>query len=368
MDNASPAGHAWSFNAFYPSRLQAHAGDTVAFRLAPNPDAFHHVTLMPAGTVPAQGYPGFMFPDPYVPGGAQTTFFSNGPNFSQRPETPCGRAGQPACTYDGAGALNSGVLVNPPASGGGTGHRAFTVQLDGGLTPGSYFYLCLVHGPGMRGRHRRPSGSRAGAGQGRAARGRPARLRVRPGRRRRRRPGHRSPHRGDQPGRHQDVGPGRRRRRAGRPPLGQRVRRPGPAGQGRRYGDLDDAGAGGRGARRDRLRRGRGRSAQPATGVRAGLPAPAPGHRHGSDARERHGRGRAGRPRGGAGRGARGEPRGAGQRRRRPGSSRGRQRAASPSTSGTAAPAGRWPCSRCTASPRPPPGRPPPARTSPPAC
>ncbi|HVG97768.1 MAG TPA: nuclear transport factor 2 family protein [Chloroflexota bacterium] len=152
VDNASPAGHAWSFNAFYPSRLQAHAGDTVAFRLAPNPDAFHHVTLMPAGTVPAQGYPGFMFPDPYVPGGAQTTFFSNGPNFSQRPETPCGRAGQPACTYDGAGALNSGVLVNPPAAGGGTGHRAFTVQLDAGLTPGTYFYLCLVHGPGMRGR------------------------------------------------------------------------------------------------------------------------------------------------------------------------------------------------------------------------
>jgi plastocyanin len=152
VDNVSPEGHAWSFNAFYPSRLQAHAGDTLAFRLAPNPDAFHHVTLLPAGVAPAQGYPGFMFPDPYVPGGAQTTFFSNGPNFSQRPVTPCGRAGQPACTYDGAGALNSGVLVNPPAAGEGVGHRAFTVELDHELTAGSYFYLCLVHGPGMRGR------------------------------------------------------------------------------------------------------------------------------------------------------------------------------------------------------------------------
>jgi len=152
VDNLSPEGHNWSFNAFYPSLLQAHAGDTITFNVAPNPNAFHHVTLLPAGFTPQQGYSGFMFPDPYVDGGIQATFFNNTPNFGSPPHAPCGRAEEVACVFEGARPYNTAMLTSPPVESGGRGNPSFTFTLAPAIGAGSYYYLCLVHGPGMSGR------------------------------------------------------------------------------------------------------------------------------------------------------------------------------------------------------------------------
>src|SRR5215212_6456784 len=151
VDNVSPEGHAWGFDAFYPSRLQAHAGDTITFRVAENINAFHNVSLLPVRQIPVQGYSGFMLPDPLVPGGLQTTFFAGHPNFAQDPRPECGRAGTPPCVWDGERPMNSGVLVIPPAPDAGQGNRTFALQLGPSMAPGTYFFLCLVHGPGMNG-------------------------------------------------------------------------------------------------------------------------------------------------------------------------------------------------------------------------
>jgi hypothetical protein len=50
VDNVSPEGHNWSFNAFYPSLLKVHAGDTITLRVAPNPNAFHQPTFLHASS------------------------------------------------------------------------------------------------------------------------------------------------------------------------------------------------------------------------------------------------------------------------------------------------------------------------------
>ena len=42
VNNVSPAGENWSFNAFYPDHLQAHPGDTIVFTLAPNSERLPH--------------------------------------------------------------------------------------------------------------------------------------------------------------------------------------------------------------------------------------------------------------------------------------------------------------------------------------
>src|SRR6476646_6319048 len=52
VDNVSLPGHNWSFEAFYPSHLEVHPGDTVTFTLAPNPNAVHTVNVLGAGVVP----------------------------------------------------------------------------------------------------------------------------------------------------------------------------------------------------------------------------------------------------------------------------------------------------------------------------
>src|SRR5918993_5458210 len=46
VNNVTPEGENWSFNTFYPDELQAHAGDTIVFTLAPNPQAFHTVQIL----------------------------------------------------------------------------------------------------------------------------------------------------------------------------------------------------------------------------------------------------------------------------------------------------------------------------------
>jgi len=147
VDNLTPEGHVWGFDTYYPNRLQAHAGDTVTWTVANNPNAFHTVTLAPAGATPAMAFPGFVGPDTDEPGKANFTFFVG------EPAAPCGRASQAPCAFDGTTMVNSGILVPPPPPevGGGQGNLTFTATLSPRLAPGTYYFFCLVHGPDMSG-------------------------------------------------------------------------------------------------------------------------------------------------------------------------------------------------------------------------
>jgi plastocyanin len=157
VNNVSPAGKNWSFTAFYPRHLRAHPGDTVVFTLAPNPQAFHTVHILTVGMTVEEWYSGFsggfVQTDLTNPGGWQS------PYFAIEAASPCGRAGQDPCLFnaDDVGipgeefGLNSGVLVNPPPSGG-EGNTSFTVTLDPGLLPGPYYVTSDVDGPTMSGR------------------------------------------------------------------------------------------------------------------------------------------------------------------------------------------------------------------------
>jgi plastocyanin len=154
VDNVSPAGHNWGFNAYYPDHFQAHPGDTVTFIVAKNPNAFHTVELLAPALMPEQGYPGFAFKDEDDdPPPLSAVFFNSKPFFGASPSTLCGRDGNDPCVFMGTStvALKSGVLVNPPPDGSGTGNTSFTMQLDTGVQPGTYFFICLVHGPSMSG-------------------------------------------------------------------------------------------------------------------------------------------------------------------------------------------------------------------------
>jgi plastocyanin len=154
VDNVSPPGHNWGFNAYYPDRFQAHAGDTITFTVAKNPNAFHTVELLPKALAADQGYPGFMFTDEDDdPPPQSSVFFNSKPFFGASPSTLCGRGGNDPCVFTGTGtdALKSGVLLNPPPDRSGTGNPSFTMQLDPGVQPGTYFFICLVHGPSMSG-------------------------------------------------------------------------------------------------------------------------------------------------------------------------------------------------------------------------
>jgi plastocyanin len=157
VNNVSPEGKNWSFNAFYPDSLQVHPGDTIVFTLAPNPQAFHTVQILTAwrlGRTPLEYYQsylnGFRQPDLAQPGAWQSTYFGV---IDRR--VPCGRIGQDPCmmpsfAQGGFGiGINSGVLVNPPP--GGEGNQSFTVTVDPAMPPGPYYMMSNVDGPAMSG-------------------------------------------------------------------------------------------------------------------------------------------------------------------------------------------------------------------------
>lgn len=157
VNNISPEGENWSFNTFYPRNLQARPGDTIVFTLAPNPQAFHAIHVVTVGMTSMEWYSGFsggfLQSDLTRPGGWQT------PYFGSEAASPCGRADQDPCLYnaDDIGSpglefgLNSGVLVNPPPSGG-EGNTSFTITLDPALLPGPYYVTSDVDGSTMSGR------------------------------------------------------------------------------------------------------------------------------------------------------------------------------------------------------------------------
>lgn len=158
VNNVSPAGENWSFNAFYPDSLRAHPGDTIVFTLAPNPNAFHSVHVLGQGMTPLEWYQGFVggfaAPDPTQPDQLQSPFFG----FELDP--PCGRPDQDPCpivafmvghVVGGEFGTSSGVLVNPPPAGG-EGNTSFAVTLDPALPLGPYYVSSDVDGPTMSAR------------------------------------------------------------------------------------------------------------------------------------------------------------------------------------------------------------------------
>jgi plastocyanin len=154
VNNVSPEGENWSFNTFYPNHLQVHAGDTIVFTLAPNPQAFHTIHLLALGMTPLQFYNGFsggfIQPNLMQPDEWQRTFFG-----FQAPG-PCGRAGQDPCVHvdvtdDISFGIASPVLVNPPPDGG-EGNTSFAATIDPAMRPGAIYILSDVDGPTMVGR------------------------------------------------------------------------------------------------------------------------------------------------------------------------------------------------------------------------
>ena len=118
VNNVSPAGENWSFNAFYPDHLQAHPGDTIIFTLAPNPNAFHTVMVLVKGITPLEMYQGFaggfVQPNPNQTDQLQSAFFGNEPN------PPCGRAGQDPCLLANPTTIEFGIssaVAHQPAVG-----------------------------------------------------------------------------------------------------------------------------------------------------------------------------------------------------------------------------------------------------------
>lgn len=158
VNNVSPEGQNWSFNAFYPDHLRAHPGDTIVFTLAPNPQAFHTVMVVAQGLTPLEMWSGFAGgfaqPNPLRRDELQSTFFSS-ERIGEATAPPCGRAGAAPCLIaksdDVDFGTNSGVLVNPPARGG-QGNTSFAVTLAPELPLGPYYFMSLVDGPSMSGR------------------------------------------------------------------------------------------------------------------------------------------------------------------------------------------------------------------------
>jgi plastocyanin len=154
VNNVSPEGENWSFNAFYPDHLRVHPGDSILFTLAPNQQAFHTVHLLALGMNPMEFYSGFsggfIQPDLARPGEWQRTYFGF------QAGTPCGRAGQHTCvsidiTDDISFGLASPVLVNAPPSGG-EGNTSYVATVDAATRPGPYYVMSDVDGPTMIGR------------------------------------------------------------------------------------------------------------------------------------------------------------------------------------------------------------------------
>ena len=155
VNNVSPDGENWSFNAFYPDHLRAHPGDAIVFTLAPNPNAFHTVMVLIQG------------PDTHgdVRGLRRRVRPTAGPepagpppkHVLRQPGSAPRRAGVPVKTRAWSRrpanvefGVSSAVLVNPPP-GSDQANTSFTVTLDPALPLGPYFFTSIVDGPTMSG-------------------------------------------------------------------------------------------------------------------------------------------------------------------------------------------------------------------------
>ena len=131
---------------FLPYDIDVHQGDTLHFASL----SFHTATLLPVGQGVVDWFDAnatYGTSQPWAPvvtdpddGSAAYKFGNSVLNPSS---TSCGGAGQPACSYDGTGVLNSGT----PAFFGEDMDFSATVN----ASPGSSLWVvCIWHGPNMR--------------------------------------------------------------------------------------------------------------------------------------------------------------------------------------------------------------------------
>lgn len=129
---------------FFPGDIDVHQGDTLHF----TSNGFHTATFLPVGAGPVEwvdtqatfgtNQP-FALIEPDEDDGADAFKFNNEAIFAGDPS--CGGPAQPACSFNGSSAVNSGAPFFGPMD------FSATVDVSAGT---SFYLLCIIHGPDMR--------------------------------------------------------------------------------------------------------------------------------------------------------------------------------------------------------------------------
>lgn len=137
VDAASPAGKNFQYSTFFPSTIKASPGDSITFTNK-STQAPHTVSFGVAADRSNQ-------PPVVLPTG----------KFNPAVQQPCSSQqaldksltqcpNKKLADYDGTGYWNSGVLVPSVAP---EGPKRTTLKLSDSIKPGSYKFLCILHGP-----------------------------------------------------------------------------------------------------------------------------------------------------------------------------------------------------------------------------
>ena len=128
---------------FFPRDVTIRAGESVTWRQTAGPNEIHTITFGPEDYLKPIGE-AFIAPDLASPPDGPPTLVIN-PLIAYPSENPAG-----AAVYDGAnhsnGFFNSGIIDDDSASPFGREFRATFSK------PGTYGYICMVHGPDMSGK------------------------------------------------------------------------------------------------------------------------------------------------------------------------------------------------------------------------
>jgi plastocyanin len=139
VDAASPEGKNFQYSAFFPSTLKASPGDTIVFKNN-STQAPHTVSF--GIDERRSNQPPVILPDGTESPVVQQPCYTENPPTAQLVECPS--KSLPA--FNGEGYWNSGFLLPAPAPAQ-AGPKEVTLKLADDMTPGSYRYVCILHGP-----------------------------------------------------------------------------------------------------------------------------------------------------------------------------------------------------------------------------